>query len=191
VSAGNIPTFNATLGTQQLTAELHIGGPVGPPGPQGPPGPAGSTTPWTSNVDAAGYELHNPSRIGVGMSGPAYAVDVVGDVNVTGHFYRAGVQLAISNQNVATASRAAGVVYLNNTGKTMFVLTSWNLGGKNSTLSALSDTANPPTTGVAQIADQSTSVTTVELFFLVLPNYNYLCSVTAGTPTLVSWVEYT
>jgi hypothetical protein len=125
------------------------------------------------------------------MSGPAYAVDVVGDVNVTGHFYRAGVQLAISNQNVATASRAAGVVYLNNTGKTMFVMTCWNLGGKSSTLNALSDAANPPTTQVAQIADQSTSITTVELFFMVLPNNNYLLSVAAGTPTLVTWVEYT
>jgi hypothetical protein len=191
VSAGNIPTFNATLGTQQLTAELHVGGPVGPPGPQGPPGPSGSITPWTADVDAAGFKLLNLGAAGVGTAGSIYAVDVAGDVNVSGHYYRAGVQLAINTQNVATASRAAGTVYLNNTGKTMFVLTSWNLGGKNSTLSALSDTANPPTTEVAQIADQSTSVTTVELFFLVLPNYNYLCSVTAGTPTLVSWVEYT
>ena len=116
---------------------------------------------------------------------------MVGDINVTGHYYRSGVQLSINNQNVATASRAPGTVYNNNTGKTMFVLTCWNLGGKNSTINVLSDTANPPTTQVAEIADQSTSVTTVQLFFLVLPGNNYLLSVAAGTPTLVAWTEYT
>jgi hypothetical protein len=180
--------FSASLvSPQKLSAKLTPGVP-GPPGPQGP---AASITPWTTDVDAAGFKLVNLGRAGVGTAGPNYGIDVIGDINVSGHYYRAGVQLAINNQNVTTASRAAGTVYLNNTGKTMFVLTCWNLGGKNSTISALSDTANPPTTEVAQVADQSTSTTTVELFFMVLPNYNYLCSVAAGTPTLVSWTEYT
>jgi len=30
----------------------------------------------------------------------------------------------------------------------------------------------------------------VELFFMVLLNNFYNCSVTAGSPTLISWVEY-
>jgi hypothetical protein len=187
----NIPTYNAQLGADQFTAQFVIGGPPGPPGPTGPQGPAGPATPWTQNVDAAGYQLENAGKIGVGISGPQYAIDVAGDVNVSGHFYRAGVQLAITNQSVVTASRAAGVAYQNTTGKVMFVMTCWDLGGKNSTISALSDAAAAPTTEVAQIADTSTSSTTVELFFMVLNGNYYECSVTAGTPTLVSWVEYT
>jgi hypothetical protein len=176
--------------TQDFTATLVVGGPPGPAGPQGPPGPSGPASPWSSNVDAAGFQLQNAGSIAVGKTTPGYAVDVTGDVNVTGHFYRAGVQLSITNQNVVTASRAAGTVYSNGTGKTLFVMTCWDLGGKNSTISALSDAANPPTAQVAQVADTSTSATTVELFFMVLPGNNFLCSVTAGTPTLVSWVEY-
>jgi hypothetical protein len=169
---------------QQFSAKLT-------PGIPGPPGPPGPITPWTSNIDAAGYQLLNLARAGVGNASPNYGIDVVGDINVSGHYYRSGVQLSINTQNVATASRAPGTVYNNNTGKTMFVLTCWNLGGKNSTIDVLSDSANPPTTQVAEIADQSTSVTTVQLFFLVLPGNNYLLSIAAGTPTLVAWTEYT
>jgi hypothetical protein len=187
----NIPTFNASLGTDQLTAQLVVGGPPGPPGPAGPQGPAGPATPWTQNVNAAGYQLQNAGKIGVGMPGPNYAVDVVGDVNVSGHFYRAGVQLAITAQTDVTASRAAGTVYNNNSGKTMFVMTSWNLGGKLSEITAFSDTANPPTTAIARIHDESPSTVITELFFMVLPTNNYLCSITSGTPTLVAWIEYT
>ena len=190
----NTPTFNAQLGADQFTAQFVIGGPPGPPGPPGPAGPqgpAGPATPWTQNMDAAGFQLQNAGKIGVGISGPQYAIDVAGDVNVSGHFYRAGVQLSITNQNVVTASRAAGTVYLNNTGKTMFILSCWNLGGQNSTISALSDAANPPATTVAQIADVSNQASTLELFFMVLPNNYYECVVSAGTPTLTSWVEYT
>jgi hypothetical protein len=127
----------------------------------------------------------------VGNSAPAYQIDVTGDVNISGHYFRSGVQLSINNQSVVTASRSAGTTYLNNTGKTMFVIICWDLGGKNSTISALSDGTNPPTTEIAQVADASASATTVELFFMVLANNYYQCSIIAGTPTLVSWVEYT
>jgi hypothetical protein len=198
-TSASLPTTGNTIGDSWVATDtghlwqwggsgwIDIGKIVGPAGPAGP---AGSPSPWTSNVDAAGYQLHNVSRVGVGVTTPGYALDVAGDVSISGHFYRNGIQLAYTNQNVATAARTAGTVYVNNTGKTLFVITCWNLGGKNSTISALSDTANPPVTEVAQIADASASTTTVELFFLVLAGYNYLCSVTAGTPTLVSWVEY-
>jgi len=177
--------FTAALDAQAFQAQLTAAGPAGPPGPAGPAGPMGpagptgpvgppaALTPWTSNIDGGGNSLSN-----------------VADVSITGHFYRNGVQLSISSQNVVTATRAANTVYQNTTGKTMFIMTCWDLGGRNSTLSALSDSANPPTTEVAQIADSSTSSTTVELFFMVLLNNFYNCSVTAGSPTLISWVEY-
>jgi hypothetical protein len=177
--------FTATLQPQAFYAQLATAG------PPGPPGPAGSITPWTSDVDAAGFHLQNAGQIGVATATPNYPLDVVGDINISGHYRRGGVQLSISNQSVLTASRAANTVYQNTTGKTMFIMTCWDLGGRNSTLSGLSDSANPPTTEVAQIADTSTSSTTVELFFMVLPNNFYNCSVSAGSPTLVSWVEYT
>jgi hypothetical protein len=172
---------------QQFSAKLTPGV-AGPPGPQGPPG---AITPWTSDIDAAGFKLLNLGAAGVGTAGPNYAIDVKGDINTSGHYYRAGVQLAINSQNVVTASRAAGTVYNNNTGKTMFVMISWNLGGQNSTISCYSDSANPPTTMVAQVADTSNQASTQELFFMVLPGNNYLCSVSAGTPTLMVWTEYT
>jgi hypothetical protein len=175
-----MPEWRATLKPQQ-TFKATISprgapGPPGPAGPQGPPGPAGppgAMTPWTSDIDGATHNLGN-----------------VGDVSISGHFYRGGVQLSISNQAIVTGTRAANTVYQNSTGKTMFVLISWNLGGKNSTINALADAANPPVAAVAQVSDTSSSITTVALFFLVLPGHFYMCQVAAGTPTLVNWTEY-
>jgi len=131
----------------------------------------GEQTPWSSDIDGAGHSLDNVSQIGIGTASPAYALDIAGDCNLTGHYFRSGVQLSIGLQSVVTASRAAGAVYQNTSGKTLFIMTCWNLGGKSSTISALSDTLNPPTTEVAQIADQSNLPATVELFFMVLPGY--------------------
>jgi len=81
-------------------------------------------------------------------------------------------------------------VYQNTSGKTLFVNTFWNLGGKNSTLTCVSDAVDPPTTTVAQINSNATAQSVVQLFFMVLPNYYYECQVSAGTPNLVVWVEY-
>src|SRR6516225_6188583 len=83
---------NSMANTQDFTATLVVGGPPGPAGPPGPPGPSGPASPWSSNVDAAGFQLQNAGSIAVGKTTPGYAIDVTGDVNVTGHFYRAGVQ---------------------------------------------------------------------------------------------------
>ena len=165
---------------QQFSATLlPQGTPGGPPGPQGPQGDPATQTPWAQDIDAAGHQLNN-----------AGGIHVNGDVDITGHYYRNGVQLSISTQNVVTASRAANTVYQNTTGKTMFLSVCWNLVGTAATLSLLSDSSNPPTTTVAQIADASPQSFTGQLFCLVLPGNYYECSVSVSGLALVSWVEY-
>jgi len=99
---------------------------------------------------------------------------------------------SITSQSVATASRAGNVVYQNTSGVGMLVLTSWDLSSKSAQISALSDAADPPATQVAEIAaTDANSGTIAQLWFPVLAGNFYACSITGGTPTLVSWVEYT
>jgi hypothetical protein len=138
----------------------------------------------------ASYDHNTGSYLPLVLNG-GVTVDANGNINITGHFQRNGVDLAITNQSVVTASRAAGVVYQNTTGKTMFILACWDLAAKNSTLRFVSDTTTTPSIEVAQIADASPNGVIVEMFCLVLPNYYYSCQVVAGGPNLVSWVEYT
>ena len=139
-----------------------------------------SQSPWTSDIDGADYNLTNVQTITTN-----------GDIDCGGDYLRNGVPLAITNQGVVTGSRASNTVYQNTTGKTMFIMTCWDLGGKSSTLTALADANDPPSTTIAQVSDASNQATTIELFFMVLVNHFYECQVTSGTPALVSWVEYT
>jgi len=44
------------------------------------PASGGSQTPWTSNIDAAGFELHNAGKIGIGTATPLSALHIVGDI---------------------------------------------------------------------------------------------------------------
>jgi hypothetical protein len=195
VSAANVTaTGKVNTGSVYATGSYYLNGVVL------------SFTPWTSDVDAANHNLNNAGAINAATVNTTGNITATGDVNaanitasakvnaadvyITGHVYRNGVILAIQNQAVVTASRASNVTYQNTSGKAMFVMTCWNLGGQNSTIDALSDTVTPPVQQVAQIFDSSTSATTVELFFMVLNGYFYQCKVTAGTPTLVSWTEY-
>jgi Chaperone of endosialidase len=46
----------------------------------------GAQTPWTQNIDGGGYTLTDVAKIGVGKTSASYAVDVVGDCNITGTF---------------------------------------------------------------------------------------------------------
>jgi hypothetical protein len=148
--------------------------------------------------DNSGTYLGNPVTIQrsngfVGLNGqssPTYPLDVAGDVNVSGHYYRAGIPIAIATQAVVTGSRAAGVVYQNTTSKTLFVVATWNLAGTNSTIDFVCDASNPPTTLISQISYAQPQVVISQLFCMVLPNYYYECQVSGGTPTLVAWVEY-
>jgi hypothetical protein len=149
-----------------------------------------SQTPWASAIDAAGFALTNTAQIGVNTTTPAYTVDITGDLNVSGHFYRAGVEKFVQNQNVVTSSRAAEAVYQNTSGELMYVNTSWNMPGKTATLTFYSDLSNPPTTMVAQMTDTTAQGNTLQLFCIVLPGYYYQCHAAASGPVLVCWVEY-
>src|SRR5262249_32095455 len=62
-SARGVHAMKATLHEQKFIATLASGqpGPPGPAGPAGPQGPPGSITPWTEDVDAAGFALMNAS----------------------------------------------------------------------------------------------------------------------------------
>jgi hypothetical protein len=58
-------------------------------------------TPWTSNIDAAGFELHNAGKIGVGTASPTGLLTALGAVN-------GGVANAVDiGNNVAQAVGAA------------------------------------------------------------------------------------
>jgi hypothetical protein len=50
-------------------------------------------TPWLQNINAATWNLNNVGHIGVGMM-PVYAVDVTGDVNITGVYRVNGVPIS-------------------------------------------------------------------------------------------------
>jgi hypothetical protein len=51
-------------------------------------------TPWTSNIDASGFNLVNlAAPLGVGVASPKYPLDVAGDVNITGAFRVNGVPI--------------------------------------------------------------------------------------------------
>ena len=78
---------------------------------------AGSQTPWSSNINAAGYSLYNVGNIGVGSVNPTQTLDVIGTVKAT-TFSGAGTGLT------GTA-------------------TSLNIGGNSATTTAL---ASAPTT---------------------------------------------
>lgn len=87
----------------------------------------------------------------------------------------------------AVTTRAFGNVYQNTTGKPMFV----TVVGKSSAAAvfeAYSDSANPPTIK-AWYQYEGTVSTELTAFFVVLPNHYYKLSFTAGTPTLIEWVE--
>jgi len=97
----------------------------------------------------------------------------------------------VSNQNVVTGQRAANTVYRNAGATTMFLSISWDVSSKASTISILSDANSPPTMEVARTAsDSANSGIIAQIFIMVLPGNYYECSITGGTPSLVSWVEY-
>jgi hypothetical protein len=128
--------------------------------------------------------------IGINANNPAYKLDVAGDVNCTGAFRVNGTAIGggITTQNVVSGSRALGTVYQNTTGKPMCVHVAIN--GAGNAVSAVADSANPPTTTVACAGNGGTTSTNVGVTFWVLPN-NYYKAVLAGSGTLAIWTEWT
>ena len=97
-----------------------------------------------------------------------------------------------TSQNIVTGSRAANIAYQNTAGKGMLVSACWDLAGKTTTLSFLSDAANPPTTEVARIADIAPQTGNIaQVFTMVLAGNWYLLSEPTGAAVLIVWVEYT
>jgi len=74
-------------------------------------------TPWVTNIDAAGFNLVNVGRIGVGKSVPNYPIDVVGDINYTGVLRVNGVPVTFGgSQTPWTSNIDASGFALNNVG---------------------------------------------------------------------------
>jgi len=73
-------------------------------------------TPWVTNVDAAGYQLANVSRVGVAMV-PGYPLDVTGDINYSGTLRKNGAPVSFGGSQTPWTSNidAAGFL-LNNAG---------------------------------------------------------------------------
>ena len=108
-----------------------------------------------------------------------------------GHTHPAGyagptIQVSAAPYPGSITTRGLGVVYQNTTGKPMKVKIV-STCSSTTTLHAYSDSSNPPTTKVDGHASPTPYETNVTID--VLPGNYYNASWTAGTPTLVAWVE--
>ena len=59
-----------------------------------PVGSGSTQTPWLSDIDAAAHNLTNAGHIGVGVTTPAFPIDVSGDCNITGSYKVNGIPLS-------------------------------------------------------------------------------------------------
>jgi len=73
-------------------------------------------TPWVTNIDGAGYQLANVSRVGVAMV-PGYPLDVTGDINYSGTLRKNGAPVSFGgSQTPWTTNIDAAGFLLNNVG---------------------------------------------------------------------------
>ena len=102
-------------------------GPAGPPGtPGGPPGPAGPSGPagpqglpgistggsfWTSDGGTGIYNS-NTGNVGIGLSAPAYKLDVLGDIHTSSNLLVANL-LTVSGTGTPTIAGGLSVSLLN------------------------------------------------------------------------------
>jgi hypothetical protein len=78
---------------------------------------AAAQTPWVTNIDAASFNLVNLGRLGVAVTVPNYAIDVVGDINYTGVLRVGGVPVVFGgSQTPWTQNINAAGFALNNVG---------------------------------------------------------------------------
>lgn len=98
-------------------------------------------------------------------------------------------------QTNQTANRAAGTIYRNPSATLpLIVSTSWDLTGKNVSVSAYCDASSTPATLVAKIIDPSNSGGVAQqMIFFVPPSFYYQCAIagaSGGNPALLCWIEY-
>lgn len=97
------------------------------------------------------------------------------------------IQHPPTTQSDVTASRALGTVYQNTGTSPLFVSVSvTEATGRR--MEAECDGSNPPTTLVAVHGFSANSQ--ANLLFIVIPGNYYRVSATAGTPTIISWIEW-
>lgn len=107
-----------------------------------------------ANPDATPFVVTSSGSVGVGITNPAYKLDVLGDINFTGTFYQNGTQFVASRWTSGTGNdiyRLNGNVGIGTTnpGEKLDVR-SGNLNVQGSTVSGLSVLLEPDSTGLNQ-----------------------------------------
>lgn len=101
------------------------------------------------------------------------------------------VPITPSAQSVVTGSRTLGTAYRNTSGKPMFVAASIRDTASSFNVSALTDSANPPTTTVMR-SDGAAANFAMAVSFVVLPgNYYKVTSSGGGSSSVLFWTEWT
>ena len=133
--------------------------------------------------------------VGIAKTAPIYALDVGGDVNITGAFRVNGVALSSGGVTTQTKpARAIGSIYQNTTGKAMFVVATFSVSGQ-MLLLAYSDASTSPTTQLAYAGNGASTQPTLQmtLSFWVLPGNYYWVNWQvgpSGSGALGTWTEW-
>lgn len=153
----------------------------------------------------AGYRFMNPAgetqlviltsgNVGIINSNPAYALDVIGDVNVTGVYRINGVPLAAGASGPTVMTRPGkivGTIYQNTTGKPLYVVATviMPIALPQAEVVVYCDANPSPSTEILrfQIAEQTSFPFYLPLSFIVLPGYYYLA---VGSATTQEWTEW-
>ena len=130
-------------------------------------------------------------RVG-SAAAPGFALDVTGDVNVSGAFRVNGAPIStggsgFTNQNIVTGA-AIGTSYQNTSSKTLMVSVTIQMNPGDSVRSEVGPT-NPPT-NIAGHAYSSSGSGYQHLTWMVLNGQYYRLNRMAGTSTIVYWTEW-
>jgi hypothetical protein len=152
-------------------------------------GGAGSTSPGTLRVTFQGGNV----GIGPSKSSPAYALDVAGDINITGSYRLNGTALSaggISNSSNVMASRALGSNYQNTTGKPMFVQVNCWLN-VSATMYIYTGATSGSLVVIGQASANASGAQYMQQCFWVLAGYWYSVATAGGSAgsSIEAWVE--
>jgi hypothetical protein len=144
---------------------------------------------WTNN-SAAQMTLSTAGFLGVGVTAPAYALDVTGDVNCSGNFRKSGAIISggVTTQNLVAGSRALGGVYQNTTGKPMWVAAGMTLP-TGQVGYAYTDSSTSPSAQVGGFNNGGANAAQYTLGFWVLSG-NYYKVTGTGSASLTTWIEW-